>query len=257
MKTILPGIFLVAAVWVLGVPVVQAEATLLVDTTFAEDSDGALPLTISQDNPGDLPLKAPTNAAVSGEGGRLFVQSKGVPGYEKPVVMFEPGVHPDNPDGVSGIKLIWNLRQIVLEPGGIYELEFTVIPTALPLQGGRIMFSLLTPEGRNVMNTVIHITQLPSLFFNGETFGNYRRRIPVVTDQVLSVKVRLDLEKNQWAAWVDGQPLVENELLPEKLTSEYPQLMLGGFDFGSEGGLADKPGGTYAIGGVKLSRVTE
>lgn len=255
MLKLLPGILLLAAFAAVVPHPARAEARVIVDTTFAGDKDVALPATVPKDAQSAIPLKAPTGAVVTGEGGRLVVQKKGVDGFEHPVVLFEPGVHPNNPEGASGIKLAWDLRQASLGPGGVYELEFTVIPVSLPLNGGgRIKFSFLSAEGLGIQDVQVHVSELPTLSFAGETYGPPRNKINVGSGQVISVKIKLDMNKNQWAATVDGQPLVENLSLPQTLTDVYPQMTLGGFDFGSEGGLADKVGGSYAIGAVKLTR---
>lgn len=234
---------------------VYAETQTIVDCTFADDQDNALPVTLPKDAIGGLPFKAPTAAIVTGEGAKMFVQKKGIDGYDHPVVIIEPGPHPNNPEGASGIKLNWDLRQASLGPGGVYELEFTVIPVTLPLNGGgRIKFNLLTPEGRGTQGVQVHIAEMPSLSFAGETYGPPRNKINVGSGQVIPVKMVVDLKKNLWSATVDGQLLVENQMLPQALTDAYPEMLLGGFDFGSEGGLADKVGGSYAIGAVKLTR---
>lgn len=258
MLKLLPGLFFLAASATVVPQAVHADARVVVETTFAGDKDDALPATVPKEAQGDLPLKAPTGAIVTGEGGKLVVQKKGVDGFEHPVVLFEPGVHPNNPEGASGIKLTWDLRQASLGPGGVYELEFTVIPVTLPLNGGgRIKFSFLSAEGRGIQDVQVHLSELPTLSFAGETYGPPRNKINVGSGQVIPVKIVLDMKKNQWAATVDGQPLVENLPLPQTLTDVYPQMMLGGFDFGSEGGLADKVGGSYAIGAVKLTRTED
>jgi hypothetical protein len=251
----LPGLFLLTAVVLCAPLAARAETRTIVDCTFAGDADNALPATLEKEDQDDLPLKAPTAAICTGEGAKMFVQKKGLDGYEHPVVVFEPGAHPNNPEGASGIKLNWDLRPAALGAGGVYELEFTVIPVALPLNGGgRIKFNFLTPEGRGIQDVQIHLSELPTLSFAGEVFGTPRNKINVGSGQVIPVKVVVDLKKNQWAASVDGQPMVENQLLPKTLTDAHPELLLGGFDFGSEGGLADKVGGSYAIGSVKLTR---
>jgi hypothetical protein len=258
MAKLFPGFFLSLAVATVALGPLHAGSKDIVVCDFSENRDGDLPKTVSKEAQGEIPLKSPTAAVLTGEGGKLFAQAKGADGYGKPLVVFEPGVHPNNPEGASGIKLIWDLRQAMLGAGGVYELEFTVIPVTLPIDGGgRIKFSLLTSEGKGIQDVQVHLSELPAISFAGEKYGTARVKTNVGSGQVIPVKIRLDLEKNQWAAWIDGQPIVENQTLPQALTDVHPQMTLGGFDFGSEGGLGDKVGGSYAIGGVKLIRLDE
>jgi hypothetical protein len=233
----------------------RAASETVIDCDFSVSGEKGLPQVMPETDKEKIPYKFPTGVGAVPPS-TIAVKPNGEGSYKAPLAVFVIGPRAENPAAASSARINWDLRKAKLATKGIYELTYTIVPLKLPIFGGRMQFSLVDPEGVALADTVVHITTMPAVGFREDKFGTAMELRPVKEGKAYDVKIVLDLDKHRWSAWLDGKPLVKKMPLPETLTNAYPVVSLGGVSIGSEAGLADQTGGSYAIGGLKMVRTS-
>lgn len=227
----------------------------IIVTEFGEKGEGDLPAVTGDTTAISLPLNQPTSLSMQPPS-RISVQTEGIGDGDKPAAVFEVDGLAENPEAAASAKLIWNFGSAGLLPGGVYELEYTVIPLAPPTNGGRMKFELVDASGAP-LSVSLHVSKLPALEFREDGYGVAGTTAPILEGMPVEIIIRLDLETNTWDASVDGNPIINQQQLPEELIQAHPKLAIASIDFGSDGGWSDRAPAKYALVKVKLTRLPD
>lgn len=227
---------------------VASHGDVIIDTTFANDTDGEAPQTT--DNLDDQPFLQPTKVR-SGEGSTILVASKGAGDFEEPVAVFSIGGKPEDPEVVSSSTIQWDLRRLVLGPN-IYKISYTLVRLDGQVRGARLRIGYTGGDGKMLKGARVHPSAMPGVCLSGEDLLVGKQRLNLPVDQVAKIEFLLDLNQKTWGCTVNDEVLLEDEPIAEGLVQASESLGLGDIAFGSIGGLGDKPGGQYAIGAIKV-----
>lgn len=230
---------------------VASHGDVIIETTFANDTDGEPPQTTK--NLDDQPFLQPTRVSF-GDGSSILVATQGAGDYEGPVAVFSIGGRSGNPEAVSNAIIQWDLRRLVLGPG-VYKVSYTFIRLDGMVRGARLRFGFTAGDGKMLKGVRVHPSALPGVSLNGEDLVAGKQRLNLPVDQVAKVEFLLDLNQKTWGCTVNDEILLEDEPMAEGLKEAAESLGLGEVVVGSVGGLGDKPGGQYAIADIKVEVV--
>jgi hypothetical protein len=240
----------------LSAPILNAATPeIFIDTAFGNSPAGGEIVTGNDDS---VPLKNPDRAVVAqGSNSSIVAGGETMGDLRPPYVLFKIGRRANN-DAPETALLQWNLIPLGLQ-SGVYELTAEITPLEDNVVGARLLVGLCLEGGKPLgPDQGMHPSLAPLQFFlsGGKAFFG-KTKNPVDMGAVCRIKMRFDLDKRTWSGWINDEEIFTDQEFPPQLADTAVPLQLRDLTFGSTAGMGDKPDASYALAGVKLTKVAD
>lgn len=234
-----------------------AQPEVLIDTDFSQSDPSRTILTMKD---AEIPLKVPSAAAIEKDSETSITIGKEAMGDLKPpYALFKVGSRATSVEAAGTALIRWNLIPLALD-SGIFELTARLTPLDDNINGGRLIVSLTGKGGvpLKLEDKPLHPTTLPlQVSFMNTSLRVGNKMQPFASGDTYSIKIRFDLAKRIWSAWVDDVEVLNDTPFPPQLADSSLDIYASDVSFGSAAGLGDKPETNYAISNLKLIRVSD
>jgi hypothetical protein len=257
MLPLLPLFFGTVTAYIFGTTA-MAENDVLIHSTFDEFPAGELLESVPR---GDFPLKWPTGVQQGEKVSKITLGwAEPFESMDPPYALFQEEVntHDNESEGIERLSIYWDLRHASLHEG-VYDLTYQFTGRDQRLFGARMVIELGDENGKKVTPVeAIHPNRRPAqVSMNNRGTGFFPEQVGVKYQQgmVHKIKIRIDLDNEQWLAIVDDLQLNEWTPFPDEFKQAVTGFSILGVRFESSTGVKESQ--RYAIKNVEFRKADE